>query len=44
VLGGVLAVGFKQLQLYMFDSITIFSIAGFSTLAIIYSAFIKKSH
>lgn len=44
VLGGVIAVGFKQLEIYMFDSIVIFSIAVFSTLAIIYSAFIKKSH
>jgi len=42
VLGGVIAVLFKQLQFPHLDSIVIFSIAGLSTLVILYTAYIRK--
>jgi uncharacterized membrane protein YfcA len=43
VLGGTLAVLFKQLDLRLIDSIVIFGIALGSTCAILYTAFLKKS-
>ena len=42
VLGGTLAVLFKQLNLRFIDSIVIFGIALGSTCAILYSAFLKR--